>query len=98
MKPKAHSPDTARDIDDEVRQIIESCYATARNLLKDNEDKLHNMANALIELETINADQIDDIMAGAKPRSPSDLPPPSASGKDESESGESPIGGPAGEH
>ncbi len=95
MKPKAHSPDTARAIDEEIRNIIDSCYAKAKKLLEDNEDKLHNMANALIELETLNSDQIDDIMAGAKPREP-DETPPSASSEDESDA--PPIGGPAEEH
>ena len=95
MKPKAHSPDTARAIDEEIRNIIDGCYAKAKKLLEDNEDKLHNMANALIELETLNSDQIDDIMAGAKPREP-DETPPSASSEDESDA--PPIGGPAEEH
>ncbi len=95
MKPKAHSPDTARAIDEEIRAIIDGCYAKAKKLLEDNEDKLHNMANALMELETLNSDQIDDIMAGAKPREP-DETPPSASSEDESDA--PPIGGPAEEH
>jgi cell division protease FtsH len=95
MKPKAHSPDTARAIDEEIRNIIDGCYAKAKKLLEDNEDKLHAMANALIELETLNSDQIDDIMAGAKPREP-DETPPSASSEDESDA--PPIGGPAEEH
>ena len=51
------------------------------------------MADALMEFETLSAEQLDDIMAGAKPRHPSDTPPPSAD--DDSRSGESPIGGPA---
>jgi len=95
MKTKAHSPDTARAIDEEIRAIIDDCYARAKKLLEDNEDKLHNMANALIEFETLNSDQIDDIMAGAKPREP-DETPPSASSEDESDA--PPIGGPAEEH
>ena len=95
MKPKAHSPDTARAIDEEIREIIDSCYAKSKKLLEDNEDKLHNMANALIEYETLGAEQIDDIMAGAKPREPRNTPP-SASSEDESDV--PPIGGPAEEH
>ena len=67
------------------------------SLLEENEDKLHMMADALIEYETINSDQINDIMAGAKPRNPADMPPPSAR-KPTGESGESPIGGPAEDH
>ena len=95
VKPKPHSPETAKAIDDEVRQIIEDCYCYARKLLEDNIDKLHTMADSLMEYETLSSEQIDDIMAGAKPRAPGDSPPP-ASGT--TPSGESPIGGPAEEH
>jgi cell division protease FtsH len=104
VKPKAFSQETARAIDEEVRGIIENCYQTAKRLLVENKDKLHAMADALIEYETISADQIDDIMAGARPRAPGDIPPPPASGKPtargtgDAPSGESPIGGPAEEH
>jgi cell division protease FtsH len=55
---------TAQKIDKEVRDIINSCYDKARNLVKDNLDILDNMANALLEKETINSDDIDHIMAG----------------------------------
>ncbi|MEM7077954.1 MAG: ATP-dependent zinc metalloprotease FtsH [Pseudomonadota bacterium] len=92
VKPKAHSPATARDIDEEVRVIIDQCYADAKRLLEENIDKLHLMADALMEYETLSSDQLDDIMAGAKPRHTSDNPPSSPSDKP---SGESPIGGPA---
>jgi cell division protease FtsH len=94
VKPKPHSLETARDIDDEVRRIIDECYGTARQLIEDNIDKLHNMAEALIEYETLGVEQIDDIMAGAKPRVTGDTPPPAG----KSPSGEAPIGGPAEEH
>ena len=95
-KPKALSDDTARAIDEEVRSIIDNCYAEAEKMLTDNIDKLHMMADALVEFETIGVEQIDDIMAGAKPRHPSDPRPPSSGGEDSpSESGESSIGGPA---
>ena len=99
VKPKAFSDDTARAIDEEVRKIIDECYGTATRLLKENEDKLHMMADALVEFETISSDQIDDIMAGAKPRDPADLPPPStqAPGGEDGDT-ESPIGGPAEDH
>jgi cell division protease FtsH len=61
------------------------------------------MADALVEFETITAEQIDDIMAGAKPRAPGDIPPPPASGRGSPQPkpgkpGETPIGGPAEEH
>ena len=51
------------------------------------------MADALMEFETLSSEQLDDIMAGAKPRHPSD--PPSSSGSSSSPKGETPIGGPA---
>jgi cell division protease FtsH len=104
-RAKAVSEETAHAIDEEVRAIIDHCYSTAKRLLEDNIDKLHSMADALMEFETITAEQIDDIMAGAKPRAPGDIPPPaSPSGKGDGRStsgkpsGDAPIGGPAEEH
>ena len=89
---KSHSPDTARAIDEEVRSIVDGCYNEAERLLTENLDKLHVMAEALVEFETLSADQLDDIMAGAKPRHPSDTPPAEKSGRGDTQS---PIGGPA---
>ena len=98
-KPKAFSPQTAELIDKEIRRIIDECYGTAKRILDENIDKLHKMAEALIEYETINADQIDDIMAGAKPREPGGTPPPAApsagSGDESDDRSSRPIGGPA---
>ena len=67
-QPKPISSDTAREIDEEVRSIVESCYERARAILKEHEDKLHNMADALIELETLSPEQAGDIMDGRPPR------------------------------
>ena len=99
-KTKAISADTARLIDEEVRRIIDQCYNQAEHILKTNEDKLHLMADALMEYETLSADQIDDIMAGAKPRAPGDGGPANrAKGERPSSSpGARNIGGPAEEH
>ncbi len=94
MKPKTVSDHTARAIDEEMRSIVDSCYAEADKLLRDNIDKLHMMAEALIEFETIGVEQIDDIMAGAKPRHPSERPSSGSDSKPDSPS-EKPIGGPA---
>jgi cell division protease FtsH len=70
---RAHvSEETARIIDEEVRTIIDDCYSTAKKLLEENRDKLDAMAEALLEYETIDRSQIDDIMAGKKPRPPAD--------------------------
>src|SRR5512145_2238128 len=64
------SEETMRKVDAEVRKIIDSQYAVARRILEENRDKVEAMAKALLELETIDADQIDDIMAGRPPRPP----------------------------
>jgi len=67
---RVYSPETAQRIDEEVRTIIDDCYNTARKLLVDNMEKLHMMADALMKYETIDSDQISDIMAGREPRPP----------------------------
>ncbi|WP_288363306.1 ATP-dependent zinc metalloprotease FtsH [uncultured Spongiibacter sp.] len=67
---KGVSGETARQIDEEVRRIIDECYAKAQSILEENRSKLDMMAEALMMYETIDAKQIDDIMAGRKPRSP----------------------------
>ncbi|MEE4361341.1 MAG: ATP-dependent zinc metalloprotease FtsH [Pseudomonadales bacterium] len=68
----AVSGETARMIDEEVRRIIDDCYNRAKQILTENEDKLHAMAEALIEYETLDSDQIGDIMDGMPPRPPKD--------------------------
>ena len=68
----AFSDQTSELIDSESRKIIDDCYSTATKILKDNIDKLHSMAKALVEFETLDSDQIEDIMAGASPRSNDD--------------------------
>ncbi len=96
VQPKSVSDDTARLIDEEVRSIINDCYKRAKKILEENLDKLHMMADALMELETLLPEQLDDIMAGAKPRATavdrSDAPP-RAAGPDAPN-----IGDPAEEH
>ncbi|GIR92989.1 MAG: ATP-dependent zinc metalloprotease FtsH [Thiotrichaceae bacterium] len=69
---KRMSDDTAKHIDDEVRSIVDSAYSKAAKILKDNIDKMHTMSEALMMYETIDKDQIDDIMSGIKPRPPKD--------------------------
>ena len=70
------SDETANQIDQEVRRIIDECYVASQRMLEENLDKLHAMADALMLYETIGSDQIDDIMAGAKPRAPKDWEEP----------------------
>ena len=69
------SEETMRKVDAEVRRIIDEQYAIARKLIEDNRDKMHAMAGALLEWETIDGEQIDDIMAGKPPRPPKDWTP-----------------------
>ncbi|MCE1244600.1 MAG: ATP-dependent zinc metalloprotease FtsH [Oryzomicrobium sp.] len=75
---------TLQKVDGEIRRIIDEQYALARRLLDENRDKVHAMANALLEYETIDADQIDDIMAGKPPRPPRRPSTTPASSKDDS--------------
>ena len=67
------SDETSHLIDEEVREIIERNYGEARRLLEENLDKLHAMAEALMRYETIDAHQIDAIMAGRDPEPPWDF-------------------------
>ncbi len=69
---KLKSGETTTRLDKEVRRIIDECYAQAKQLLEDNRDKLDIMAEALIQYETIDADQLKDIIEGRKPRPPKD--------------------------
>ena len=69
------SETTMQKVDAEVRRIIDQQYDVARKLIEDNKDKMHAMAKALIEWETIDSDQIDDIIAGKEPRPPKDWTP-----------------------
>lgn len=64
------SEKTMQQIDAEIRRILEEQYARARKLIEDNRDKMEAMAQALLKWETIDAEQIDDIMAGKPPREP----------------------------
>jgi cell division protease FtsH len=103
---KSVSDETAHDIDQEIRAIIERAYKRAEDILKKNLDKLHSMAEALIKYETIDSDQINDIMAGKEPRPPQDWEDsePTASSGDSTKSKgaekkkDTKIGGPAGQH
>ena len=69
------SEETMQRVDAEVRRIIDEQYAVARKLIEENKDKMHVMANALLEWETIDTDQVKDIMEGKPPRPPKDWTP-----------------------
>ena len=65
---------TQQKVDAEIRSLIDSQYALAKSILEQNRDKVEAMVTALLEWETLDADQITDIMEGRPPRAP--LPPP----------------------
>ncbi len=67
---KEISDETVHTIDQEVRVIIDKAYAIAKEVLVSHKDKLHLMAEALLKYETLNSDQINDIMEGRPPREP----------------------------
>ena len=102
------SDDTAHAIDEEIRSFIDRNYDRARNILETNREKLVAMAEALVKYETIDSDQIQDIMAGRTPRPPDgwDDSEPRPGGGAPAGSGErsgraepkGPIGGPAEQH
>ena len=76
MSSKTVSEATQQKVDMEIRNILDQQYAMSRSLLERNRDKVEAMAKALLEWETIDADQINDIMAGSEPRPPKVAPTP----------------------
>ena len=93
---KSVSEDTLRKVDAEVRRIIDEQYAIARKILEENRDKVERMTKALLEWETIDADQINDIMAGIEPQPPKPATPPqSSSSNDQTPSAPAPTATPA---
>ena len=98
-----YSEDTSREIDQEVRLILNDAYTKAKKLLEDNRDILESMKDALMEFETIDADQVDDLMNRRKVRPPhqwddNDKGSGAGSGTDsggiKDSAAEGPIGGP----
>jgi cell division protease FtsH len=66
------SEETMRKVDSEIRRIIDEQYAVARRIIEDNRVQIEAMTKALLEWETIDAEQIEDIVAGRPPRTPKD--------------------------
>ena len=58
------SPETAKLIDQEIRRIVDECYARAENILKEHLDDLHTLANGLLEYETLSGDEIKGLLRG----------------------------------
>jgi len=82
---KTISEATQQKVDAEIRSILDTQYALSRRLLEENRDKVEAMTRALLDWETIDAEQINDIMAGHEPRNPASgnlkrTPPPSGDG------------------
>ncbi|MGE0486142.1 MAG: ATP-dependent zinc metalloprotease FtsH [Gammaproteobacteria bacterium] len=107
---KQVSDETAHLIDEEVRDIVNRNYNRARSILEDNLEKLHMMADALVRYETLDTEQIDDIMQGRNPRPPQDWTDDDSRGPrvtaeaedpsaaDDKSSKDGTIGGPASQH
>lgn len=74
---------TMQKVDAEIRRIVDQQYALARRLLEENRDKVEGMTAALLELETIDAEQINDIMEGRPPRPPKPTPVPKSRSSDD---------------
>ncbi|MEY4640937.1 MAG: hypothetical protein RLZZ227_931 [Pseudomonadota bacterium] len=100
---KVLSSETTRAIDEEVRLIIDTCYGRAKQILEDNREILEAMKDALLEYETIDAGQIEDIMCRRKPRPPADWHDDDyraghTANEPSEPKGSKPIGGPASDH
>ncbi|WP_341938002.1 ATP-dependent zinc metalloprotease FtsH [Marinimicrobium sp. C2-29] len=108
-----YSGETSKMIDQEVRRIIDECYKRAEQILHDNRDILEAMKDALMEYETIDSEQVDDLMARRKVRPPRDwhdndfnshlggsggTKDDTSSDKDAEGKKSGPIGGPAEDH
>ncbi len=104
-----YSGATSKTIDEEVRRIVDDCYSRAKALLEENRDILEAMKDALMEYETIDAEQVDDLMSRRKVRPPKDwhdtdlggTPKGGSTASADSEKpaqGTGPIGGPAKDH
>lgn len=100
-----YSPETSDLIDKEARKILDECYETAKKILEDNIDILHAMKDALMEYETIDSEQVDDLMARKKVRPPKGwdggaggTPNTNAEPRAEDKTDSTIVGGPANQH
>jgi len=83
MAAKTVSEATQQKVDNEIRSILDQQYQLARTLLHDNQDKVEKMASMLLEWETLDADQVNDIMQGNEPRPPQSGTTPAAASGDQ---------------
>lgn len=103
MATQQYSGETSKQIDEEVRRIIHECYARSTKILEENRDILEAMKNALMEYETIDSEQVADLMARRKVRPPREWNDDDFNShlRDKDVPGETPagpIGGPANTH
>ena len=91
MAAKTVSEATQQKVDTEIRSILDAQYALSRKLLEENRDKVEMMAKTLLEWETIDADQINDIMEGREPRLPKAGVPAKRASSDSSSGGMTPT-------
>ncbi|NMG74781.1 ATP-dependent zinc metalloprotease FtsH [Aromatoleum diolicum] len=82
---------TMQKVDAEIRRIIDQQYALARRLIEENSDKIEAMTHALLEWETLDADQLNDIMAGRPPRAPKPTSQPPRRSRDDDAPGAAPT-------
>ena len=88
------SPAVAEQVDTEITRIIDEQYARARKIIENNRDKIEMMAKALIEWETLESDQIDDIMGGRPPRPRTSQFDDNKSGKSDDDADSEPVADP----
>jgi cell division protease FtsH len=102
MEERNYSEEVASQIDAEVRAIVDSCYANAYHLLETNIDKLHRLAEALLEKETVEADEVDRLLSDnprpneARPSQPESVVPDTAAAASAKPRDEKPRPKPAG--
>jgi cell division protease FtsH len=85
MSAPSISEETQQKVDEEIRSILDRQYALARSLLEANREKVEVMTKALLEWETLDSDQVKDIMSGGEPR------PPKYGGPEKRQSSSGPI-------
>jgi cell division protease FtsH len=82
IRSKDYSEKTAQEIDDEVKRIIDACFRIARDIIHNNRDKLELIANCLLEYETLDGTQVEEIVRTGRftppPPTPQVDPPPGA--------------------
>ena len=74
MRSKDYSERIAQEIDAEVKRIIDECFQTAKSIIDNNRDKLEILANTLLEIETLDGAQVEEIVRTGKFTPPPPMP------------------------